>query len=155
RDHRRDRGARPGDRDPAHARAPGALRDTNPGRAGCHAARTCPCTADSGASGVVTSDTRLVAEYLAGVAATPLPDDVAARTRLHLLDALAAMISGSTLDAGRRARAYVRQEGVSQDASIIGGEMTATAADAAFANGMSGHADETDDSHPAGFHPGC
>jgi 2-methylcitrate dehydratase PrpD len=103
----------------------------------------------------VTSQTRRLAEYLSGVAQRTLPDEVQARTRLHLLDSLAAMISGSTLAAGQRAIDYVRLEGTSEDATVIGGRMTATAADAAFANGMSGHADETDDSHPAGFHPGC
>jgi 2-methylcitrate dehydratase PrpD len=99
--------------------------------------------------------TRQLAEYLAGVRSNPLPVEVQERTKLHLLDTLAAMISGATLDAGRRAIDFVRLEGAAADATVIGGGFTATAADAAFANGMSGHADETDDSHPAGFHPGC
>ena len=103
----------------------------------------------------MTSATRRLSEYLAGVAERRLPEDVSARTRLHLLDSVAAMVSGSTLPAGQRAIDYVRLEGASQDATVIGAGMTATAADAAFANGMAGHADETDDSHPAGFHPGC
>src|SRR5262249_56982167 len=89
------------------------------------------------------------------VAEESLPNEVEDRARLHLLDTLAAMISGATLDAGQRAIDYVRLEGRAEDATVIGGGMTATAADAAFANGMSGHADETDDSHPSGFHPGC
>jgi 2-methylcitrate dehydratase PrpD len=99
--------------------------------------------------------TRQLAEYLAGAGARSLPVDVQERTKLHLLDTLAAIISGATLDAGQRARDYVRGEGTATDATVIGAGLTATAADAAFANGMSGHADETDDSHPAGFHPGC
>lgn len=101
------------------------------------------------------SETLRLATYLAGVSRQDLPAEVAARTRLHLLDGVAAMISGSTLEAGQRAIGYVRKEGTSDDATVIGGGQTASAADAAFANGMSGHADETDDSHPAGFHPGC
>jgi 2-methylcitrate dehydratase PrpD len=101
------------------------------------------------------SITHTLAAYLSGVARTPLPADVADRTRLHLLDTLAAMVSGASLDAGRRALDYVRGEGSSDQATVIGGGITATAADAGFANGMAGHADETDDSHPAGFHPGC
>src|SRR6202011_4356937 len=98
--------------------------------------------------------TRQLATYLAGVSAQPLPRDVQERTKLHLLDTLAAIISGATLDAGQHAIDYVRREGSADAATVIGGGLTATAADAAFANGMSGHADETDDSHPAGFHPG-
>jgi 2-methylcitrate dehydratase PrpD len=103
----------------------------------------------------LSSDTRRLADYLCTVAQSPLPEDVEARTRLHLLDSVAAMVSGSTLDAGQRGRRFVRLEGRSEDASVICGGITATAADAAFANGLSGHADETDDSHPSGFHPGC
>jgi 2-methylcitrate dehydratase PrpD len=99
--------------------------------------------------------THTLASYLSEVARQSLPAEVADRTRLHLLDSLAAMLSGASLDAGRRALDYVRGEGISDQATVIGGGMTATAADAAFANGMAGHADETDDSHPAGFHPGC
>jgi 2-methylcitrate dehydratase PrpD len=103
----------------------------------------------------VASLTRQLAEYLCGVSARPLPSEVEERTKLHLVDTLAAMISGATLPAGQRAIEYVRQESRGTDATVIGGGILASAADAAFANGMSGHADETDDSHPAGFHPGC
>src|SRR5215218_745404 len=59
--------------------------------------------------------TRQLAEYLGGVAARPLPADVLERTKLHLLDTLAAMISGATLDAGQCAIRYVRQEGAATD----------------------------------------
>jgi 2-methylcitrate dehydratase PrpD len=103
----------------------------------------------------VSSETWRLADYLSSVSTSPLPPEVEARTRLHVLDAVAAMVSGSTLEAGQRALAFVQSEGSSEDASVVGGGMTATAADAAFANGLSAHADETDDSHPAGFHPGC
>jgi 2-methylcitrate dehydratase PrpD len=103
----------------------------------------------------MASLTRQLAEHLSRVAERPLPGEVEKRTRLHLLDTLAAMISGATLDAGQRAIQYVRLEGGGSDATVIGGGLLASAADAAFANGMSAHADETDDSHPAGFHPGC
>ncbi len=103
----------------------------------------------------MTSVTRTLAEYLCSVRARALPEEVRDRTLLHLLDTLAAMVSGATLDAGQRAIDYVRLEGRSEDATVIGGGMTAASADAALANGMSGHADETDDSHPSGFHPGC
>jgi 2-methylcitrate dehydratase PrpD len=99
--------------------------------------------------------TRQLAEYLSGVAERPLPEDVQQRVKLHVLDSLAAMISGATLDAGRLAIDYLRHESQGRDASVIGGGFVTSAADAAWANGMSGHADETDDSHPSGFHPGC
>ena len=48
-------------------------------------------------------------------------------------------------DAGRR-----------QEASVIGSRIVTTAVNAALANGMLAHADETDDSHaPSLTHPGC
>ena len=55
------------------------------------------------------SETLRLATYLAGVSRQDLPAEVAARTRLHLLDGVAAMISGSTLEAGQRAIGYVRK----------------------------------------------
>ena len=103
----------------------------------------------------MASLTQQLADYLSGVATRPLPDDVQQRVKLHLLDTLGAMISGATLDAGRLAIEYVRHETRGHEASVIGGGLLTSAADAAWANGMSGHADETDDSHPSGFHPGC
>jgi 2-methylcitrate dehydratase PrpD len=73
-----------------------------------------------------------------------------------VLDTLAAMLSGSRLRAGELAVAYVRRIGGAQEATVIGTSLLAPAELAAMANGMAGHADETDDSHLRGrYHPGC
>ena len=72
----------------------------------------------------VSGLTRQLAAYLAGVRAQPLPLAVQERTKLHLLDTLAAIVSGATLDAGQRAIDYIRQEGSAADASVIGGGIT-------------------------------
>ena len=69
----------------------------------------------------VPSLTRQLATYLAAAGAQPLPREVQERTKLHLLDTLAAIISGATLDAGQRAIDYVRGEGSAADATVIGG----------------------------------
>jgi 2-methylcitrate dehydratase PrpD len=97
-----------------------------------------------------------MAEYLAQAASQPLPDVVSLKTRFHLLDTLAAMISGTNLRAGQRALAFVETQSGRAQASIPGTALLADAINAAFAGAMAAHADETDDSHLGGrFHPGC
>ena len=93
--------------------------------------------------------------YIAGAAKRPLPRDVLARARLHLVDTFAAMISGSRLLPGQKAIAYARSLGGKPAAGIVGTRMITTPQNAALANGMFGHADETDDTHPPSLtHPG-
>ena len=97
---------------------------------------------------------RTLSEYIA--ADRPLPPAVAEKTRHHVLDTLAAIISGSRLKAGKRATAYVARFAGTPEAIVIGTALMVPAEFAALANGMAGHADETDDSHLGGrFHPGC
>src|ERR1700688_3596863 len=104
----------------------------------------------------ISAVTRALAGYIAGTMARKLPDDVAAKTKLHVLDTLAAMLSGSRLKPGELAAVYVDGLGGRPEATVIGTRILTSAVNAALANGMMGHADETDDSHLAGlFHPGC
>jgi 2-methylcitrate dehydratase PrpD len=94
--------------------------------------------------------------YIASALRKPLPAAVAEKTRHHVLDTLAAMVSGSLLLPGRRAIAYVKTLGGAKEACVIGSRCVTTAINAALANGMLAHADETDDSHaPSLCHPGC
>ncbi len=51
--------------------------------------------------------TATLADYIATAGARPLPDEVIAKTKHHILDTLAACVSGSQLAAGKRAIAYV------------------------------------------------
>jgi 2-methylcitrate dehydratase PrpD len=100
--------------------------------------------------------TRELAAYICGALARTLPDPVVAKTKLHILDTLAAMLSGSRLKPGELAASYVERLGGRPDATVIGTRIVTSAVNAALANGMMGHADETDDSHLGGlFHPGC
>jgi 2-methylcitrate dehydratase PrpD len=86
----------------------------------------------------------------------PLPPEVAEKTKHHVLDTLAAMISGSRLLPGRKAISYVKTLGGVKEACVAGSGLVTAAANAALANGMLAHADETDDSHaPSLTHPGC
>jgi 2-methylcitrate dehydratase PrpD len=93
--------------------------------------------------------------YIADALKKPLPKAVAARAKLHLVDTFAAMISGSRLLPGKKAVAYVKSLGGKPEAGVIGTRIVTSAVNAALANGMFGHADETDDTHPPSLtHPG-
>jgi len=81
---------------------------------------------------------------------------VVAKTKMHVLDTIAAMISGSRLKAGVAAAKYVDGLGGKPQATVIGTSLLTSTVNAALANGMAAHGDETDDSHlKARFHPGC
>lgn len=97
-----------------------------------------------------------MSEYIARALDQDLPPQVTTKTQQHILDTLAAILSGSRLRAGRLAAGFVTQAGGAQQATVIGTSVAVPAANAALANGMAAHADETDDSHLGGrFHPGC
>jgi 2-methylcitrate dehydratase PrpD len=109
-----------------------------------------------GAAPAISPVMRELATYIARAGAKALPGAVLEKTKHHLLDTLAAMVSGSRLLPGRRAIGYVRTLGGTPEACVIGSRLTTTAEHAALANGMLAHADETDDSHaPSLCHPGC
>jgi 2-methylcitrate dehydratase PrpD len=94
--------------------------------------------------------------YIAEATRTPLPAAVIEKTKHHILDTIAAMVSGSRLVPGIKAIAYVKTLGGVKEACVIGGNIVTTAVNAALANGMLAHADETDDSHALSLtHPGC
>jgi 2-methylcitrate dehydratase PrpD len=99
---------------------------------------------------------RAVSTYIATALKKPLPPAVTEATKHHLLDTLAAMVSGSRLLPGRKALAYARAQGGTRESSIPGSRIVTTVVNAALAGGMLAHADETDDSHaPSLTHPGC
>src|SRR4051794_37843048 len=104
----------------------------------------------------ISTPTRLLSDYIAGALARPLPDAVAEKVRHHVLDTLAAMVSGSRLRPGVMAIGYAASLGGVAEASVVGASLRTSAVNAALANGMLAHADETDDSHaPSRTHPGC
>ena len=103
----------------------------------------------------VSPHTLELSRYIASAARMALPREVVERAKIHLLDTFAAMISGSRLAPGQTAMAYVRRLGGKAEAGLVGTRIVASAAHAALANGMFGHADETDDTHPPSLtHPG-
>ncbi len=99
---------------------------------------------------------RELSTYIAGALKQPLPKEVVEKTKHHVLDTIAAMVSGSRLLPGRKAIGYVKTLGGTKEATVVGSRIVTSAQHAALANGMLGHADETDDSHaPSLCHPGC
>jgi len=97
-----------------------------------------------------------LARYIAGAPKKSLPAPVLEKTKHHVLDTIAAMVSGARLLPGRKAISYAKTRGGTREACVAGDGFLTTAENAALANGMLAHADETDDSHaPSLTHPGC
>jgi 2-methylcitrate dehydratase PrpD len=92
--------------------------------------------------------------YMSEAKGRALPPEVVEKTRHHILDTFAAIISGSELAPGRVAIQFTRARGGEKVATVAGSNVVCGAIDAAFANGMLAHSDETDDYAPIGTHPG-
>jgi 2-methylcitrate dehydratase PrpD len=94
--------------------------------------------------------------YMSEAAGRALPPEVTEKTKQHILDTLAAMISGSELGPGRAALEFSRAYGGREVATVVASNFLCGPIEAALTNGMLAHADETDDSHaPSQSHPGC
>jgi len=94
--------------------------------------------------------------YMSEAASHALPDDVIEKTKHHILDTFAAMISGADLPPGRVALQFARAHTGEKVATVAASNVVCGAIEAALANGMLAHSDETDDSHaPSQSHPGC
>jgi len=97
-----------------------------------------------------------LSSYMSEAAARTLPDEVIEKTKHHVLDTLAAMISGSQLSPGRAALQFARGYSGREVSSVVASNFLCGPIEAALTNGMLAHADETDDSHsPSQSHPGC
>jgi 2-methylcitrate dehydratase PrpD len=113
-------------------------------------------SAHLGAAQDVSSIMEKLSAYMSAAAARAIPDEVIEKTKQHVLDTLAAMISGSRLPPGRTALQFARAYGGKEVATVAASNFLCGPIEAAFTNGMLAHADETDDSHsPSQSHPGC
>src|SRR5438445_5622772 len=94
--------------------------------------------------------------YMADARNRALPQDVLEKVKHHVLDTIASMVSGSELPPGRAAIQFVRAYAGEKVATVVGSDVLCGPIEAALANGVLAHADETDDSHaPSLSHPGC
>ncbi len=94
--------------------------------------------------------------YMSEASGRELPDEVTEKTKQHILDTVAAMISGSELTPGRVAVQFAGVYGGRELATVVASKIVCGPIEAALTNGVLAHADETDDSHAASqSHPGC
>jgi len=94
--------------------------------------------------------------YMAEARNRALPDPVLLETKHHVLDTLAAMVSGSELPPGRMAIQFARTYGGEKFATVVASAILCGPIEAALANGELAHSDETDDDFTTGgAHPGC
>src|SRR5215468_5298160 len=97
-----------------------------------------------------------LSEYMASAGGRALPDGVVEKTKHMILDTLAAAISGSDLPPGKFAITFARTYGGEKISTVVASNVVCGPIEAALANGMLAHSDETDDTHPPSqSHPGC
>ena len=103
-----------------------------------------------------TDITGQLARFMVQARDTGLPPEIAQAGKHRILDTLAAMVSGARLVPGEMATKYARRLGGVPESSVLATDVRTSAVNAALANGMFGHADETDDFEPfTKAHPGC
>jgi 2-methylcitrate dehydratase PrpD len=97
-----------------------------------------------------------LSNYMAAARDIELPEKVVQDAKYHILDTVAAMISGSELPPGRDAIEFARTyAGGQRVATVVASKTLCGPMDAAFANGELAHADESDDDYTSGgAHPG-
>jgi 2-methylcitrate dehydratase PrpD len=94
--------------------------------------------------------------YMAEARNRALPEKVVQETAHHILDTIAAMVSGSELQPGRLAIEFARSYGGERIATVVASDILCGPIEAALANGQLAHSDETDDDFTSGgAHPGC
>src|SRR5580700_7537780 len=104
---------------------------------------------------VVSPIMQQLSAYMSAASTRALPEEVAEKAKQHILDTFAAMISGSGLPPGRAALEFARAYGGKEMATVVASKIVCGPIEAAFANGVLAHSDETDDSHgPSRSHPG-
>ena len=97
-----------------------------------------------------------LSRHMADASAKALPVEASRETRHHILDTIAAMVSGSTLIPGKHAIEFAANYGGERVATVVASQVSCGAMEAAFANGVLAHSDETDDDFTTGgAHPGC
>ena len=94
--------------------------------------------------------------YMSEARNRALPEDAVEKAKQHILDTFAAMISGSELAPGRAAVNFANRYGGEKIATVLCSNRLCGPLEAAIANGVLAHSDETDDAHTASLsHPGC
>jgi 2-methylcitrate dehydratase PrpD len=94
--------------------------------------------------------------YMSEARSRELPAEAIENAKHHILDTLAAIVSGSELAPGQFGIRFARAHPGERVATVAASDVVCGPIEAAFANAMLAHSDETDDSHaPSQSHPGC
>ena len=97
-----------------------------------------------------------LARYMVSARDQGLPSDVLVACKHRVLDTFGAMLSGARMRPGEAVQRYVRGLGGTAEASMVATDVRTDPVNAALANAMCAHADETDDFEPVTkAHPGC
>lgn len=124
--------------------------------AGCLIAATAFRSVPALSAQPVSSVTDSLSKYMSEASARALPDEVVEKAKHHILDTVAAMVSGSELKPGRAAIKLASAYGGEKVSTVVASHVLCGPLEAALLNGMLAHSDETDDSHaPSLSHPGC
>jgi len=93
--------------------------------------------------------TREVGAFVVQTGFEGLPAELLELGRKSILDGLGLALSGSVAKSGQLAQEYIRAQGLSGQATVIGTPLKAQERFAAFANGIAMHADDYDDTQLA------
>src|SRR4029077_2485056 len=74
--------------------------------------------------------------YMSEAGTKALPDEVTEKTKQHILDTFAAMISGSELPAGRAALGFAKEYGGKEIATVVASNLLCGTLEAAMVNGV-------------------
>jgi 2-methylcitrate dehydratase PrpD len=97
-----------------------------------------------------------LSNYMAAARNRALPGEVVDKTKQHILDTLAAIVSGATLPPGVAAIRFASSYRGEKVSTVVASNVLCGPIEAALTNGVLAHSDETDDSHaPSQSHPGC
>lgn len=119
----------------------------------CHALQQAD---PSPSADAISSTMQTLSRYMASARNAPLPPAIIDQAKDHILDTLAAMISGSRLPPGLAALQFAKSCGGATTAAVVATHVRCDPAQAAMLNGVLAHSDETDDSNsPSQSHPGC
>jgi 2-methylcitrate dehydratase PrpD len=94
--------------------------------------------------------------YMSEAGTRKLPEEIVEKTKQAILDTVTAMISGAELPPGQFAIKFARAYKGEKIATVAASNVVCGPIEAALANGMLAHSDETDDTHSfSQSHPGC
>ncbi len=100
--------------------------------------------------------TGILASYMSKAKDRALPAMVEEKAKEHILDTIAAMVSGTHLPPGALGEKFAKFYGGEPISTVVGTNMAIGPIEAALANGVRAQSDETDDSNaPSHSHPGC